>query len=90
MRLTAIQLAGLRALAEAHNPDVETWDTGDLLELGKIQGKAELARELLQEAEHRAGTVTNTDGIHRESCLCRDCQASLHGLDCDLTGAARR
>lgn len=70
MRLTDIQVAGLKALADAcptppgclrMAPEVQAAFT-----LGQVLGQANLARELLQEAAHR------------------------QGVDCDLTGAARR
>ncbi len=63
MKLTAIQVAGLNSLAMAGPPAcfIPADAIRDTWELAKVAGKAELARELLQEAAHRGPEAVDCD-----------------------------
>jgi hypothetical protein len=86
MKLNAIQVAGLRALAAAYRERPACFEPNAAYTLGAIEGKAELARELLQEAAHASGngrieaevcTAKETPG----ACRCASCTDSRNFID---------
>lgn len=67
MQLTDIQVAGLRALASTARDDVRGLppEVQAAFTMGQVVGQAKLARELLQEAQDRAGTI-NLDTMYSD------------------------
>jgi AraC-like DNA-binding protein len=90
MKLTAIQVAGLEAEAACPPSEIaKSLQTSTALayKRGILDGRAELARELIQEANHRAATslglyVSPELCTRREApgaCPCANCVEERHG-----------
>ncbi len=82
MRLTDIQMAGLRCAASGSSVEYKG-PFEHLFTLGKIAGKAELACELLQEARDRGLPADETCTMRETpgACRCATCTNARNFID---------